>query len=189
MLPAVRRGILGGTFDPPHWAHLVAGEVAYRQLGLDVVMFLPAGEPWQKSGTSPAPHRLAMVVAATENISYFDVDDREVYRDGPTYTIETLEEIEDDVTLILGADAASRLPTWHRWEEVLGRAQIAVVPRRRTEAEATTEQLPDGAEMLDMPFLDLSGTEIRARVSEGRPIRFMVPDPVWRYVDEHGLYV
>nr|NIR41213.1 nicotinic acid mononucleotide adenylyltransferase [Actinomycetota bacterium]NIS36208.1 nicotinic acid mononucleotide adenylyltransferase [Actinomycetota bacterium]NIT97341.1 nicotinic acid mononucleotide adenylyltransferase [Actinomycetota bacterium]NIU21007.1 nicotinic acid mononucleotide adenylyltransferase [Actinomycetota bacterium]NIU70774.1 nicotinic acid mononucleotide adenylyltransferase [Actinomycetota bacterium] len=102
--------LLGGTFDPPHIAHLVAAETAYRSLGIDVVTFLPAGRPWQKAGqeVTGADHRWAMTLLAIEGVEYFSADDREVRRDGWTYTIETLEAFEGhDVWLVLGADAAA----------------------------------------------------------------------------------
>jgi nicotinate-nucleotide adenylyltransferase len=109
----VRRGILGGTFDPPHLAHLVAGEVAYRDLALDVVTFIPAGRPWQKegSGVTGAEHRRAMTGLALEGIGYFELDDREVRRDGLTYTADTLDALPeaDRLVLILGGDAAARI--------------------------------------------------------------------------------
>ncbi|HEY5728050.1 MAG TPA: nicotinic acid mononucleotide adenylyltransferase, partial [Acidimicrobiia bacterium] len=129
----MRRGILGGTFDPPHVAHLVAAETAYRQLALDVVTLMPAGDPWQKADrrVSDPVHRLAMTELAAAGVGYFEVDDREVRRRGPTYTIETIGSFpaDDDIVLILGADAAAGLAGWHRADEVRGRASFAVMPR------------------------------------------------------------
>jgi len=193
MLCAVDRGILGGTFDPPHLAHLFAGEVAYRDLGLDVVTFVPAGAPWQKSGidVSPPEHRLAMTSLAIEGSPYFEVDDREVARDGWTYTIDTLASFPADerLTLILGADAAAGVQTWHSAAEVLARARIAVVPRPGVDRTAVDGQL-SGADVvwLDGPELDVSGTMLRGRVRTGSSIRFLVPDAVWLYIEQHGLY-
>lgn len=191
MLPVVRRGILGGTFDPIHIAHLAAAEAAYRSLGLDVVTFIPTGRPWQKTDRSvSAPeHRLAMVEAATAGIDYFTVDDREVKRDGYTYTIDTLEELGDDtITLILGADAAANLPTWHRSAEVLARADIAVVPRPGTGA-AAVEEVGARLTWLALPEIDVSGTQLRAMRHSGASIRFLVPEAVYAYVEQHDLYV
>jgi nicotinate-nucleotide adenylyltransferase len=188
----MRRVLLGGTFDPPHVAHLVAGEVAYRQLGADRVTFIPAGAPWQKaeSEVSPGHHRLAMARLATEAVDYFDADDREVMRDGWTYTIETLESFDpsDELILVMGADAAAGLPTWHRCDDILERVTVAVLPRPGT-APAEVEEAIGKVAWLDMPLLDVSGTEVRARVAAGRPIRFLVADPVWSYISEHGLYL
>lgn len=185
------RAIMGGTFDPPHVAHLVAGEAAYRQLGVDVVTFIPAGSPWQKAedGVSAAEHRWAMTALAVEGVHYFEADDREVRRDGWTYTIETLEGFGDEeLVLVLGADAAAALSTWVRGDEVLKRAAIAVVPRPGTDLAAVEAALVGPFTWLDVPLLDVSGTMLRQRSRSGGSIRFLVRDAVWQYVVEHDLY-
>lgn len=185
--------LLGGTFDPPHIAHLVAAETAYRSLGIDVVTFLPAGRPWQKAGqeVTGADHRWAMTLLAIEGVDYFSADDREVRRDGWTYTIETLEAFENhDVWLVLGADAAAGIPSWHRGEEVLDRARIAVAPRPGVDRRRVDEALAPGRfRWLEMPEMPVSGTDIRAHAARGGSIRFLVTEAVWRYAGEHGLYV
>ncbi len=186
----MRRGILGGTFDPPHVAHLVAGEMAFRQLELDVVTYLPAGAPWQKAGrqVTEARHRLAMTEAATQDVPYFDVDDREVLREGWSYTIDTLEELAgDELTLILGADAASRLSTWHRAADVLDLVTVAVLPRPGTQ-QSEVEEAAGRVRWIDMPLLDVSGTELRDRARRGESLRFLVRDPVWAYIETHSVY-
>jgi nicotinate-nucleotide adenylyltransferase len=187
----MRRVLLGGTFDPPHVAHLVAGEVAYRQLGADTVTFIPAGAPWQKAGrgVSAGVHRLEMTRCATEGVDYFEADEREVLRDGWTYTIDTLESFDagDELILVMGADAAAGLSGWHRYGDILERATVAVLPRPGTEI-SRVEQAIGPVVWLDMPLLDISGTEIRVRMSTGRPIRFLVTDAVWRYILANGLY-
>lgn len=187
----MRRVLLGGTFDPPHLAHLVAGEVAYRQLEADKVTFIPAGAPWQKadSTVSDGGHRLAMTRLATSAVDYFEADGREVARQGWTYTIDTLESFDpaDELILVMGADAAAGLPTWHRFDDILDRATVAVLPRPGTQISEVESAIGPVA-WLDMPLLELSGTEIRRRVSQGRPIRFLVPDEVLAYIDENGLY-
>jgi len=191
ILSAVQRGILGGTFDPPHLAHLVAAEGAYRQLGLDVVSLLPAGDPWQKAdrNVTPAKHRLGMTRAAVEGVDYFEVDDREIHRVGPTYTIDTLESYPDDESLflVLGSDSAVGLPSWHRWEEVLDRATLCVMERAgvaRAEVEAAIGQV----QWLDIPPLGIAGTRLRAMASKGQSLRFLIPDPVLLYIEEHQIY-
>jgi nicotinate-nucleotide adenylyltransferase len=184
------RGILGGTFDPPHLAHLVAAEMAYRQLSLERVTFLPAGVPWQKHDqrVSAAEHRLAMTGLAVAGVEYFDVDDHEVNRDGPTFTADTLDDLaEERVVLILGADAAVGLPTWHRGADVLRRSQIAVIPRPGVDRDPV-DALPGDVVWLDTPLLQISGTELRRRARQGHSLRFLVADAVWRYVEEHRLY-
>ena len=184
-------GILGGTFDPIHIAHLHAGETVLSSFELDRVVFMPAGAPWQKAGkgVSAAEHRLEMVRVAIDGVDGFEVDDREVSRDGPTYTMDTLESYpeNEDIVLILGADAAMGLPTWHRWEEVIQRARIAVVPRPGVDSVTVREVLPD-ASFIDMAVLEVSGTDIREMAAAGTPYRYLVTEPVYRYIETHGLY-
>jgi len=191
MLPLVRRGILGGTFDPPHLAHLVAGESAYRELGLDVITFLPAGRPWQKAGrgVSAPEHRWEMTRLAVAGVGYFAADDREVARDGWTYTVDTLATFarDEDLVLILGADAAAGIPTWHRPDAVMERARLAVMERPGTSREAV-EAAAGAVHWLQTPRLELSGTLLRARRRAGLSLRFLVPDPVAAYIDSHGMY-
>ena len=189
---ASMRAILGGTFDPPHIAHLVAGEAALGQLGVDTVTYVPAGRPWQKLGTgvSEARHRLRMIELATEGIDYFTVDDREVHRDGWTFTIDTIDSFGgEEMIMIIGADSAKGLPTWNRADELLDRARIAVVPREGVERAEVEAAIDRDVMWLDMPGLHVSGTMLRHRVAEGKSIRFLVPDPVLAYVREHRLYV
>ena len=192
MLADVQRGILGGTFDPPHVAHLMVGEAAYRDLHLDVVTFVPAGAPWQKSDrkVSSAEDRWNMTVLSIEGIEYFSADEREVRRDGWTYTVDTLATFpgDDEITLILGADAALGLSSWHRHEEVLARARVAVMARPGVDASAVDAAVPSGVEWLDAPEVAISGTQIRERVARGGSVRFLVHDAVWRYIRENRLY-
>lgn len=187
----MRTGILGGTFDPIHIGHLHAGETALYQAGLDRVLFIPAGDPWQKEGrpVSDAKHRLEMTRLAVEGVPGFEVDDREVLRDGPTYTFDTLRSFPDDeeLSLVLGADAAMGIHTWHRAPEVLERARVLVVPRAGVDSRQVLESIPD-CSFLDMGILEVSGTEIRARATTGEPFRFLVTESVHRYIRAHELY-
>ncbi len=130
-----------------------------------------------------------MVVRSVEGVDYFEADPREVHRDGWTYTIETLESFpeEDELWLVLGADAAANLPTWHRAHHVLRRARVAVAPRPGIDRNLVEAAIGDVL-WLDMPSLLISGTEIRQRARNGRSIRFLVRDSVWRYVEEHKVY-
>jgi nicotinate-nucleotide adenylyltransferase len=191
MLAKVRSGLLGGTFDPPHIAHLLAGEVAYRQLGLDRVVFIPAGSPWQKAGreVSSANHRWEMSHRAVDGVDYFDADEREVHRDGWTYTADTLDTFDpaEELVLILGADAARGLPTWQRSADVLARARVAVVPRPGVD-RSDVDSLVKVERWLDMPALPVSGTLIRQRAASGLGIRFLVTERVYQYLDEQNLY-
>lgn len=187
----MRTGILGGTFDPIHIAHLHAGETALHQAELDQVLFIPAGDPWQKLGrrVSTTEHRLEMVRLATLGVDGFRADDREATRDGLTYTVDTLATFPEaeELFLILGADAALHVPTWKRYQEVLDRATVLVVPRSGTDSTAVAEILPDSV-FLDMAILEVSGSEIRAMARTGSPFRFLVGDVVHRYIVENNLY-
>jgi nicotinate-nucleotide adenylyltransferase len=191
ILGHVRSGLLGGTFDPPHIAHLLAGEVAFRQLGLDRVVYLPAGSPWQKADrrVSSAEDRWQMTQIATSGVSYFVPDDREVHRDGWTYTIDTLATFapSEEIVLILGADAARGLPSWERADDVLERVRVAVLPRPGTE-RTEVESAIGAATWLDMPALPVSGTLIRQRFTAGTGVRFLVPEGVYDYMVEKNLY-
>jgi nicotinate-nucleotide adenylyltransferase len=191
MLAGVRTGILGGTFDPIHIAHLHAGETALHGAALDRVLFMPAGDPWQKEGRAltPAAQRLEITRLAIEGVDGFEIDERETRRDGPTYTIDTLNSFpsEEELFLILGADAAVGLPTWHEWEAVVERAGILVVPRPGFDPTRVSESAPT-AKILDMAALDVSSTMIRAMAAEGRPYRFLVPARVHDYIETNDLY-
>jgi nicotinate-nucleotide adenylyltransferase len=187
MLVAVRTGILGGTFDPIHIAHLHAAECAKHQLSLDRVLVVPAGDPWQKADrrVSSDEDRVAMCRLAVKGSDGLEVDEREVRRGGPTYTIDTLASFPEDeeLFLIVGGDAAAGLHTWRRWEEVLTRAKIVIIPRPGHAAGA----LP-GSIVVDMGALEVSGTEIRRRVAGRRPFRYLVTQSVYEYIISHNLY-
>ena len=191
ILGHVRTGILGGTFDPIHIAHLHAGEVSLNQANLDRVLFIPAGAPWQKSDrtVTAAAHRLAMVELAISGFDGFMADEQELVRDGPTYTVDTLSTFpaDEELFLILGADSASRFNTWHRYQEVLERATILVVPRPGTDSMEVISVVPE-ANFLDMAVLEISGTEIRALAAQGQPFRFLVTGDVHSYIQREGLY-
>ncbi|MGH8871136.1 MAG: nicotinate-nucleotide adenylyltransferase [Acidimicrobiia bacterium] len=187
----MRTGILGGTFDPIHIAHLHAGETALSSAALDRVLFMPAGDPWQKGhrALTPAKQRLEMTRLAIEGVVGFELDDREIGRDGPTYTIDTLLGFpaDEELFLVLGADAAVGLPTWHRWEEIVERAGILVVPRPGTDLTGVVETVP-AARVLEMAALEVSSTSIREMAAQGRPYRFLVPLEVHRFIESEGLY-
>jgi nicotinate-nucleotide adenylyltransferase len=195
-------GILGGTFDPPHLAHLAVAEEAREVLGLERVLFVPAGRPWQKAAraVTPGPVRLAMVERAIAGNPAFAVDGREVGRPGPSYTVETLaalvaEGAGRDPWFILSLEALAGFATWREPERILELARLCVVPRGAEPAAAVAAFLarfPGAAGRLvalDRPRLDISSTEIRARVREGRSIRYLVPDGVAAMIREYALYL
>ena len=186
--------LIGGTFDPPHIAHLVLAECARAQFAAERTVFLPAGDPWRKTGTgertvSAATHRLAMTRLAIEDSPAFAVDAREVERAGPSYTAETLEALhaegETDLVLVLGADALQDMPQWKQPERIRELARIAVAPRAGGTSVAITHAQ---AVLVDMPFIGISSTGIRDRVAAGKPIRYLVPAAVEAYIREHALY-
>jgi nicotinate-nucleotide adenylyltransferase len=184
------QGILGGTFDPPHNTHIDMARVACMQLGLDVVRLMPAGDPWQKhdTGVSEASHRLAMVELLTANHPHLAVDDTEITRIGPTYTIETIEQLDERCVLILGSDAALGVPTWHRGAELIHLADIAVAPRPGV-VRADVEAAVGGAVIwLDMQPVELSSTMVRQLVRSGASYAELVPAAVAAYIATEELY-
>ena len=190
---ARRVGVLGGTFDPPHVGHLVVAIDVAAALGLDETVLMVAGDPWQKRdrGVSPAADRLAMVEAAVAGVPGLSAGRAEVDREGPTYTVETLEalratEPDAELFLVLGTDAAAGLTTWHRWEDLAGLATLVVVDRPGSPAPAADPAVP--VVRVAVPQVELSSTELRQRVAEGRSLRFLVPDAVCAVVAERGLY-
>jgi nicotinate-nucleotide adenylyltransferase len=200
--PQRRIGILGGTFDPPHLAHLAIAEEAREALGLERVVFVPAGQPWQKADrdVTPGPVRLAMVDLAIAGNPSFAVDHSEIDRAGPSYTVDTLagfaarEPAGTELWFILSAEALEGLATWRDPDRVVALAHLCVVPRGRAAGDSVAAFLarfPGAARslvVLDRPRLDLSSTEIRERVRAGRSIRYLVPDGVADLVTRYALY-
>jgi len=188
-----RIGIFGGTFDPPHIGHLVAALEARQALDLDVVLLVVANAPWQKVGerqVSPAQDRLAMVVAAVDDAPGLEPSDLEIARGGLSFTADTLAALAEgepdaELFLVLGNDAAAGFATWERHEEVAARAHLVVVDR-----PGTPTPIDDGFgwTRLDIPELEISSTELRHRVSDGRSIRYLTPDGVATCITERGLY-
>lgn len=183
-----RVGLLGGTFDPPHIGHLVVAVEARAQLGLDEVWLVVAHTPWQKADRTltPPDRRLAMVRSATEGIAHISGSAIEFDPPGPTYTVETLERLAQDrpevtPTLIMGADAAAGLASWHRSGELASLAELAVVDRPGWSGGAAGRRL-------SVPQLDVSSTDIRRRTAEGRPIDVLCPPSVVSLIAAWGLY-
>lgn len=185
-----RTGVLGGTFDPPHIGHLVTADRVREALDLDEVVLMVAGDPWQKHDRvqAPAADRIDMVAAAVEGAPFLRVGRDEVDRDGPTYTVDTLEAMvaadpTAELFLVLGSDAAAGIGTWHRAERVLELATLVVVDRPGADARVDVD-----CERVDVPSLDVSSTEVRARLRAGRSVRFLVPEAVVAVIDGRGLY-
>ena len=192
-------GVMGGTFDPIHIGHLAIGEEAREALSLDVVLFVPAGQPPHKPAGSvtSVEHRLAMVELAIADNPAFELSRIEVERSGPSFTVDTVEALArdgDDLVLILSAETFAELPSWHEPERLFDAARLAVVPREGYPAPdpAWLAEAFPGRETrityLEGPRLGLSSTAIRARVAAGRSIRYLVPDMVETYIADNQLY-
>jgi nicotinate-nucleotide adenylyltransferase len=192
-------GVMGGTFDPIHLGHLAIGEEAREALSLDVVLFVPAGQPPHKPAGSvtSVEHRLAMVELAIAGNPAFELSRIEVERPGPSYTVDTVEALADDaddLVLILSAETLGELPSWHEPERLVAAARMAVVPREGYPAPDPAwlaEAFPGRdvrVDYLEGPRLGLSSTAIRARVAAGRSIRYLVPDMVGAYIADKQLY-
>jgi len=189
-----RIGVLGGTFDPPHIGHLMAAVEVRSTLSLDRVLMMVAGDPWQKQGVrrlSPAIDRVAMVRASCAGIEGLEVDDQEVERGGPSYMVDTLAELhrrhpDAAFDLIVGADAATGLSTWHRPEQLAEMCRLVVVDR---EGDALAP-VPVGFEVVRVavPRLDVSSSDLRARIAAGRPVVPMLPAAVCDLIEGRRLY-
>jgi nicotinate-nucleotide adenylyltransferase len=194
----VRIGILGGTFNPPHLGHVVCAQEAYLRLRLDRVMLIPARIPPHKpvEDEPGAEHRLELCRQAVIGDERFAVSDVEVARAGPSYTVDTLEQLhlrtpDSELVLIVGGDVAAGLPHWREPRRVLSLSRLAVAKRRgtaRASIDSALRQLDASAEFFGMPPVGVSSTMVRRRVRAGQPIRYLVPDAVARYIDEHRLY-
>jgi nicotinate-nucleotide adenylyltransferase len=183
----MRLGIFGGSFDPIHHGHLILARAALEELGLDRILLIPANLSPHKTGTKPATaqDRLAMLQLATMDEPGFEACDLELHRPPPSYTVETLRELksrqaDDEFTLLIGADNVAKFETWREPDEIRRLANLAVLDRAGADAPH------------DWPvvrrLVDISSTDIRARVADGRSIRYLTPDKVCDYIAAHGLY-
>ena len=199
MLRPRRIGIFGGTFDPVHVGHLVAAVNVRYEIDLDRVLLVVANEPWQKVGSrplTPAEDRLAVVRAAVEGFEGIEASGIEIEHGGPSYTADTVAKIEAmspgaELYLIVGADAAAGLSRWERIDEVRSKVVLVVVNRPGTTIEVDGPSSPlEGwdVRMVEMPALEISSTDLRDRVSCGRPLDFLIPVSAMHEIEERGLY-
>ncbi len=201
-----RIGVFGGSFDPPHLAHRALAEAACDTLALDALMCVPAGAPWQKSDRvlAPAAHRVAMLQALLIDLPRCQIDEREVRREGPSYSVDTVGELAGEwprsvaanrpgatLFLVIGQDQYARLDTWHRWRDLLALCTLAVAARagEPVQAPVALRAVPHQLAVLPMPRLDISASDIRARVAQGLPVGPLVGEPVARYIARHALYL
>jgi nicotinate-nucleotide adenylyltransferase len=186
---------MGGTFDPIHHGHLVAGSEVAHHFGLDEVVFVPTGEPYQKDDrkVSAAEDRYLMTVIATASNPRFSVSRVDIDRPGPTYTIDTLRDLKDangpdtDLYFITGADALANILTWHDVQALFSLAHF--IGCTRPGHRLTGQGLPDGkVSLVEIPALAISSSECRHRVAAGEPVWYLVPDGVVQYIGKRGLY-
>ncbi|MEI7570932.1 MAG: nicotinate (nicotinamide) nucleotide adenylyltransferase [Alcaligenaceae bacterium] len=193
----MRIGLLGGSFDPVHRAHLVLAKTALTELRLNEVQLIPAGQPWQRPplGASPA-HRLAMLELAVGQTAGLRVNPIEINRTGPTYTVETLAQLPQapEYFWILGADQLENFCTWRDWSVIASKVQLVVAQRPGSTLAAPAELdawlTQNQRHLVHLPFdpLDVSANEIRQRIARGDSTHDLIPEAVGRYITEHGLY-
>lgn len=193
-------GVLGGTFDPPHYGHLALAETARVQLGLAQVLFVPAGEPPHKpeQPITPAHHRAAMVEAAIADNPAFALSRVDLERPGPHYTVEMLARLGErysgaELVFLMGGDSLAQFLTWRDPAGIVRQARLAVMGRPGWEPDlAELERAVPGIRerlvWLDLPYLGISGTDLRRRAREGLPLRYLVPPEVEAYIHRHRLY-
>ena len=199
-----RLGILGGTFDPPHNAHMILAQYAYEQLNLDKVLFVPAGIPPHKPTTrTSVDERIAMLRCVLDEHDYFELSRVEIDRPGPHYTIDTVRIIQDqnpgtDLFFIMGGDVYRDLPTWDRPQEMFATCKLVVAVMRRPgfgnpdlALDMHEDQIPglkDNAMMLNSPLVEISSTELVERLGQGKTIQYMVPDKILDFIQRYHLY-
>lgn len=189
---APRVGVMGGTFDPIHHGHLVAASEVAQWFDLDEVIFVPTGQPWQKSDVSPSEHRYLMTVIATASNPRFTVSRVDMDRSGPTYTIDTLRDLkaerpDSELYFITGADAIAQILSWRDHDELWDLAHFVAVSRPGH--VLSTDGLPtEDVSQLEIPALAISSTDCRDRVGRGHPVWYLVPDGVVQYIAKHHLY-
>ncbi len=195
----MRSGVLGGTFDPPHLAHLALAAAARHALALDRVVFVPAGQPWRKADrlVTDAALRLRMLRAALEPLSWAEISAVEMVRGGPSYSAQTLAGLASEGGewwFVLGADALAELPHWHDPRGLVAVARLALASRGPDGLEVppavlrAVRGIEQRIDHVPLPPLDISSTDLRARVREGRPTDVLLPEGVRRIVDEARLY-
>ena len=196
------RGLLGGTFDPIHTGHLILAQEVVWRLGLDGMWFIPAGVPWMKRDEplTEGVHRGEMVRLAIEEDPRFHYLSLELDRPGETYTVDTLEELrsgemgDGELLVVMGVDTLHTLHRWKQPERILELARLVIALRPGhgeldlSALEGVDPTVSEGVMTVPMPLIDISGTELRRRVSNSEPVRYLVPDVVANYIEEHGLY-
>ena len=183
--------ILGGTFDPPHNAHIEIAKRALDQFSLNRVSFIPAGNPWHKEGVvSPYSHRFEMTKLLVDDFDYFEVSDIENDTLKPTYTIETLKKIEniENSYLIIGADVAKNIRTWKNYKEIIEYTKILIAPRDGVTISELDEGFPGPYDLIRGKEVNLHSTFIRERLNEINNIQNIMPNKIFEYIQDNSLY-
>jgi nicotinate-nucleotide adenylyltransferase len=189
----IRLGVMGGTFDPIHFGHLVAANEAAFAFNLEKVIFVPTGEPWQKKTITDSTHRFEMTKRAISKNKHFEISDVDINRAGPTYTVDTLQDIQAlypnaELFFITGADAISQILTWKDVDKIWSLARFVGVTRPGHTLEVP--ESPHGVvSLLEIPALAISSTDIRERVEAGKPIDYLLPKKVIKYITKNHLYL
>lgn len=194
-------GVIGGTFDPIHYGHLAAAEEARVRINLERVLFVVAGVPPHKLNeeVTPVEHRLAMVRLAITSNPYFEISTVDVERPGPSYTVDTVSILQErsgqgtEIYFIMGLDSLVELSTWHQPQRLIQLCRLVAAKRPgiqidAAELETSLPGISSRLQIIDMPEVDISSTELQERVREGLPIKYQVPEEVERYINDHGLY-
>lgn len=189
----LRLGVMGGTFDPIHHGHLVAASEVAAEFKLDEVIFVPTGMPWQKSNVTNTEDRYLMTVIATASNPRFNVSRVDIDRDGPTYTIDTLKDIQKqypdaELFFISGADAITQILTWKDVDKIWGLAHFVAVTRPGYSMELPASAPKDAITVIEIPALAISSTDIRQRAERKEPVWYLVPDGVVQYINKHRVY-
>lgn len=195
----MKLGIMGGTFDPIHLGHLAAAENARYYLGLDLILFMLSAQPPHKDYqmVSPAPHRLRMVELAIADNSWFKASTLEMERQGASYTVDTLKELKQklerpEVYFLMGSDSLFDLVNWYHYEEIASLCTLVSVSRPGFANEEALESVPASIRkktiILEVPGLEISSTELKRRLQSGEPVRYLLPEAVAAYIEEHRLY-
>jgi nicotinate-nucleotide adenylyltransferase len=195
-----RLGILGGTFDPPHSGHLILAEYAWDALGLSQVLFVPAADPphKQQEDKQPVNHRLAMLELALAGNDHFNISHVDIDRPGPHYSVDMLAILQEqypehELYFVMGSDSLRNLTRWHQPETLIQRCRLAVMRRpgdyiQLNMHEAALSGLAERVVMVDAPLIGISSSQIVERLQQGRSVRYLLPEPVLEYIDEHHLY-
>ncbi len=192
----MRIGLYGGTYDPIHIGHLIIAEYVREELDLTRILFIPSGHPPHKNCPTPASIRAQMVRAAIDGNRFFELCDVELRRPGPSYSVDTISEVQqqfglshDETFWMIGADSLVEMHLWHQPERIFELSSVVVFPRVGVRAEEAREPFRSQARVLSQaPLLDISSTEIRARVHAGKSIRYLVPEAVEAIIRSAGLY-